>query len=135
MKTKYSVGDKVKVIKNVGDSSYDNYVGKIATIIKVDSDDDDIPYCLDLPPNKGEKAPWWYEEELQKVPRGRPRKKEAVKYVASPRYVFKSKEELKKWIEGVDQSEEFWNSEEIFEIKKRIKIKTTLKTTYRLEER
>ena len=72
---KFKVGDRVKVIKNVDDSVYDTHIGKIANVVDID-EKYSRPYQLDLP-DCIERISWWYEEELQKVPRGRPRKKDS----------------------------------------------------------
>ncbi len=62
----FKKGDRVRVTKNFGASLYNKYIGQTATVFGV-FEKNKYPYVLNIPS-------FWSDNELQKVPRGRPRK-------------------------------------------------------------
>lgn len=60
----FHVGDKVKIIKNIGTPEYDKFIGKEAIIKRVGDDEDVRPYLLGMKENDFLAE----EEELELVP-------------------------------------------------------------------
>lgn len=61
----YKVGDKVKIVKNIGSSWYDQYIGVITTIVKIAGD----RYILSLHSSTNDRYSSWDLEEFKKVDR------------------------------------------------------------------
>ena len=124
---KYKVGDRVKVIK-VDDgpgSWYAKYIGKTATITKVNVD----AYVLDLPNKEGNQtSEGWFNEELSFAGKPLP-----IKFVVAydehdfdPAKLFTSRKELDDWLrEARDNENIVWASLRVFEVKKEMEVKTT----------